>query len=52
VITFDIERGDDTLKVQVLDVEPDDGSRAVGDRRRQVIGEVEIDLKRLSFEQQ
>ena len=52
VITFDILRGDENLKVQVLDVEPDDGSLGVREKRRQVIGECEIDLKRLSFEQQ
>ncbi len=36
----------------MLDCEPDDGSKGPGQRKRTVIGEVEIDLKALSFEQQ
>lgn len=47
VMTFDIERGDDFLKVQVLDVE-----QSGVEKRREVIGEVEIDLRNLSYAQQ
>ena len=42
VMTFDIERGDDVLKVQVLDVEQG------GEKQRKVIGTVEINLRDLS----
>ncbi len=44
VVPFDIEKGLDTLKVEVQDVLPD--------RERQIIGTIEIDLRRLSVKQQ
>lgn len=51
VSAFDIEQGQDVLKVEVLDCKPSDGS-AISDRNKQVIGEVQIGLKDLSAEQQ
>ena len=39
------------LKVEVLDCKPNDGT-GIGDRNKQVIGEVQIGLKDLSLEQQ
>lgn len=38
VSAFDIERGQDNLVIQVLDCQPDDGIRAIGERRKEVIG--------------
>ncbi len=52
VLAFDIDHGKENLQIQLLDCEPDDGSKGPGQRKRTVIGEVEIDLKALSFEQQ
>lgn len=52
VSAFDIEQGQDVLQVQVLDCRPDDGNNPIGDRNKQVIGEVQIGLKDLSYEQQ
>ena len=51
VISFDIERADDNLKVQVLDVEVDNVLNTVNERKRSVIGEIDIDLRDLSREQ-
>ena len=50
VSTFDIEQGIDSLKVKVYDYELDDGSRAFGDRSRNLIGEVDINLSELSVD--